>query len=835
MGRYPLDGLEVNVASLIESNRSMPHTEPQVRWMVPLSRKISAVIFLCILATEAVILCFTYFTERDQLLEQVDRTIEVLMPTLSPIILNNGSAVTVARTFRASKYPLIGVTVGTVKGQDDELGNIDGFRGLNEPGLSVLHKNESTYYYDRHVQIVSLFSKEPVDLYLRFDVSAIRDELNLFIFRVFLITLLITLLVIAGTLIGLQPLLFKPIQTLGSIMRRVDSTGLAAVSIPKNLLLKRDEIGDSFRAFKRMRDAIVKADKENRAITARFQGMADLAADCFFEIDSDRRFSFVAGKTDLVFGLRPAHIVGKTFEDLVALGSLPFPRAEDVVRTLREKGHWEGQLISRDKDKEGRTVKIIYTHLSDIGGNRIGARCVLTDTTLAAKLTRELTYRASHDELTGLYNRTEFSRRLVLCLQQIRVDQAKACVFVMDLDRFKYVNDRCGHLAGDEVLRRVADILRASVRAVDVIARTGGDEFAILLERCTAEHGQIIAEKIRNSIDRMRFEWDGEPHSVGASIGIVEIDNTYNDVDSVMLAADSSCFTAKRLGRNQVSVYSPSDKAIKERNEDLQLITLIEQGLSQDRCVLYQQPVLPLKQATTNTVHFEVLLRLLDESGEIIAPGAFLPCAERNGLIDGLDRRVINKVLHWLSDQEVDKSMDLTVSVNLSGASIADTGFQDFLLASIASAKISAQHLCFEITESAAVQNLTGSVEFLARLRALGCRIALDDFGTGFASLEYIKQLPLDFIKIDGAFIRDIAKSPLDQALVRCVSDVAHLLDVATIAELVEDEETIQVLNSLDIDFAQGYLISRPEPLTDLSSLLPAAQKSVDEVSIEAD
>jgi diguanylate cyclase (GGDEF)-like protein len=666
-------------------------------------------------------------------------------------------------------------------------------------------------------------------LFLRFDVSAVREELKLYIFNTFFLTLFVTLIVIAGCLIALRPFLFNPITTLGSLMRRVDRTGLAAVYIPNRMLLKRDEIGDTFRAFSRMRDALLKADEENQQITARFQGMADLAADCFFETDENRRFSFVAGDTFSVFGLRPSKMVGKTFADLVAQGRLPFAKPQEVVASLQEKGTWEGQLVSSDRHVEGRTVKMISTPLFDRDGNRVGMRGVLTDTTLAAKLTRELVHRAAHDGLTGLYNRTEFSRRLVGCLEQIRVDQGKACVFVMDLDRFKYVNDRCGHLAGDEVLRRVSEILRSSVRASDAVARMGGDEFAILLERCNSQNGLRVAEKIREAIDRMRFEWDGVVHSVGVSIGIVEVDETYTDVDAVILAADSSCFVSKRQGRNQVSVYSPSDDTVKERSEDMQWINLIERALKEDRCILFQQPIMPLKQAGTKKVHFEVLLRLLDESGEIVPPGAFLPCAERNGLIDGIDRQVVRKVLKWLAVQKAEPSTDLTVSMNLSGASIADANFQEFLLTSISEAPVSAHHLCFEITESAAVQNLVSSGEFLSRVRALGCRIALDDFGTGFASLEYIKQLPLDFIKIDGAFIREIANNPLDQALVRCVSDVAHLLDVETVAEFVENDETIHELNRLGIDFAQGFLIAKPKPLGDLSTLFPAAQADLTE------
>jgi Amt family ammonium transporter len=350
----------------------------------------------------------------------------------------------------------------------------------------------------------------------------------------------------------------------------------------------------------------------------------------------------------------------------------------------------------------------------------------------------------------------------------------------------------------------------------------GGDEFAILLQRCSVENGIKVAENIRSTVEQMRVDWEGDLVSVGLSIGIVEVDESYKDVDSIMLAADSSCLIAKRQGRNHVRVYSSGDDAVKQRSDDLQWITLIEKALKEDRCLLYQQPITPLCEISQPAVHFEVLLRILDDDGQIVPPGVFLPCAERNGLIDGIDRKVVGKVLQWLNDQQANDELDLTVSVNLSGASIADPDFQEFLLTSISDSGISARHLCFEITESAAIQNLSSSAEFLARVRALGCRIALDDFGTGFASLEYIKQLPLDFIKIDGAFIREIVDNPLDQALVRCVSDVARILEVATVAEFVENDETIRELTAIGVDFAQGYFISKPKPLENLSTLLPA-------------
>ena len=500
-------------------------------------------------------------------------------------------------------------------------------------------------------------------------------------------------------------------------------------------------------------------------------------------------------------------------------GELPVAQPAYCIMSLRSEGSWQGELKPLPGEIHPRSVRIMASLLKNEAGTTIGVRGTITDTTVASNLKRAIAHQETHDRITGLSNRAEFERQLNRKLAVLPSVRKPACVLALNLDRFKTINDACGHTAGDQLLLEVASLVKDVVREDDLLARHDADSFSLLLEQCPIEAGMKVAEKIRAAIEGHKFLYKGEAFALSASIGIAPIDRTVGRKENVMLNADAACYKAKESGRNQICAYDADDQVQLRRHDDVQWVTQINQAIKEDRLLLFYQPIAPLSFTNADYVHVEVLLRMRSRDGQILPPGAFLPAAERYDQIEAIDRWIVTNVLKWLEEQQVPAEMKLALSVNLSGTSAADPAFQKFLTDAIAKANINPAHLCFEMTESAAIHNLADTAVFLEQLRSLGCLIALDDFGTGFSSLEYIKQLPLDYIKIDGAFIRDITENKLDQALVRCVSEVARLLNVKTVAEFVENEATVQVLHSLSIDLVQGYHIARPKPLPNLDEL----------------
>ncbi|MGC1440410.1 MAG: EAL domain-containing protein, partial [Burkholderiaceae bacterium] len=463
--------------------------------------------------------------------------------------------------------------------------------------------------------------------------------------------------------------------------------------------------------------------------------------------------------------------------------------------------------------KDPKSVKIIVKYLHDDKGRECGVRGIITDVTVASDLARELRHQATHDPLTGLVNRAEFERRLNKALASFLDRMEPSVVLLLDLDRFKAVNDTCGHLAGDELLKQLSVLIGQQVRHGDVVARIGGDEFALLLTRCTIDDGAIVAEKIRAAVEKYRYVWHGESYAVGASIGAAQMENSFKNGEEVMRAADACCYKSKQEGRNRVSLYRLGDELVSSNHGEMMWLTQINQGLEENRFEIYKQPIVPVQDDAPGGEHFEVLLRLRGRDGVMLSPGEFLPAAERYGLMGSIDRWVVGKIVPWVAGRIANGATNLTVSVNLSGASASDPEFQAFLVETLGENFEATAGLCFEITESAAVKNLAGTADFLTLVQEMGCRIALDDFGTGFASMDYIKHLPLDYIKIDGAFIKNISDSPLDRALVQCVASVGRLLNVKTVGEFVESAQTIETLREVGIDYAQGYFTGKPEPL----------------------
>ncbi|TAH13369.1 MAG: PAS domain S-box protein [Curvibacter sp.] len=499
---------------------------------------------------------------------------------------------------------------------------------------------------------------------------------------------------------------------------------------------------------------------------------------------------------------------------------------ENPVDTCLKQGKIVGLanhtlLISKHGEEFG--IEDSAAPIRDARGGVLGVVLVFHDVTEQRRMSGEMSYRATHDELTGLVNRAEFESRLRRLLQKSHEDGSHHALMFIDLDQFKLVNDACGHTAGDQLLQQVSKLLGESVRSRDTLARLGGDEFGVILDHCTGEQAQRVAQQICDRMEEFRFLHDGRRFRIGTSIGLVAVSNAFATVAAVMQAADTSCYAAKEAGRNRVHVWFDTDQALRERHGEMQWTTRIEQALDEDKFVLYAQRITTL-EAGGHGLHAEVLLRMLDHDGGIISPAAFIPAAERFNLASRIDRWVLRNATDWL-EAHAEQANVQTLSVNLSGQSVGDRAFHRQVIEKLCSlAPHIRQRLCFEVTETAAVTNLADAALFIEQARALGVRIALDDFGAGASSFGYLKSLRVDFLKIDGQFIKDLVDDALDDAAVRCFVDVARVVGVKTVAEYVDREAVLERVKALGIDYAQGFHLHKPEPIERLLTVSLASQ-----------
>jgi len=433
-----------------------------------------------------------------------------------------------------------------------------------------------------------------------------------------------------------------------------------------------------------------------------------------------------------------------------------------------------------------------------------------------AKKNEQLNYQATHDPLTGLINRREFEARVDRAISHASAQSATHAIFYMDLDQFKLVNDTCGHAAGDELLQDLGKLLLSSVRKRDTLGRLGGDEFGMLLENCPLDKAVEIANTLLHAVDNFRFTWGEDCFRLGISIGIVPLDSSTDSLAQAMSAADSACYIAKESGRNKVQIAHLGDRRLQKRYGQIQWIARLKEALEHDRFTLYYQPIVPCASAGRNRRHFEILLRMIENDGSVVAPGAFLPAAEKYKLVSCIDRWVIEHAMAWLA-LESGYNETLLMSINLSAQSIGDPAMLKFIIDRMEATGVSPEQVCFEITETAAIANITAATSFMLTLRGYGFRFSLDDFGSGLSSFTYLKKLPIDFLKIDGVFVRDIASDPIDRAMVRSINELGQLLGKETIAEYVETMQIANELKKMGVDYAQGYAYSQPRPLEEFA------------------
>ena len=487
------------------------------------------------------------------------------------------------------------------------------------------------------------------------------------------------------------------------------------------------------------------------------------------------------------------------------------PVENPVQKCLRDgqvRGLANDTLLIR-RDGQSFNIDDSAAPIFDNKGKVLGAVLIFRDISEKRRMADQLILQAMHDALTGLVNRREFIYRIKRVLADQRPHDHNALLY-MDLDQFKIINDSCGHIAGDELLRQISSLMLSEVRSRDTLARIGGDEFGLLLEHCSLERAIVIGNNLRQKILDYRFGWKDKVFTLGVSIGAVSIDPG-DSLINVLSNADAACYAAKEHGRNRVHVYQSDDESLRLRQGEMQWTSRIKSALAKGRFQLYCQPIKALKSVEQNNKHCEILLRLAEEKGKIILPGEFIPAAERYELMGSIDRWVIGACLNKLCNQ---KPVPYGIfSINVSGQSIGDKEFLEFVVDLLRKYDTLPAHLCFEITETAAITNLVNARQYITTLKEMGCRFALDDFGSGLSSFGYLQSLPVDYLKIDGRFVKDMVNNPIDRVMVESICRIGHQMGHAMIAEWVESDITTNMLRDIGVDYAQGYAIGHPAAL----------------------
>lgn len=496
--------------------------------------------------------------------------------------------------------------------------------------------------------------------------------------------------------------------------------------------------------------------------------------------------------------------------------TVPMQSCDDMARGARIQG--DLCLVSASGRRYPVTGSV--APMRDNNGAGLGMVITLQDVSRTREIAHLLAYRAAHDDLTGLLNRREFALRVQQAIDSVQQLGRHHMLCYMDLDQFRVINDTCGHLAGDALLKQLADLLAPHVRETDTLARLGGDEFGILFWDCEPDDALMRVEELRDTVRKFRFSWDDKIFEIGVSIGMVPLTKEHHTMTEAMSLADSACYVAKEQGGGRIHMYQADDVALIRRQGEMQWVHRITQAYSESRFVLYAQEVVALLN-DQSAQRYEVLLRMLDDRGELVRPMEYIRAAERYNLMADLDRWVVSNALALIESylarrREQGELPVRRFAINLSGQSLGDDRTLDFVRSQFEKYPGMASHIVFEITETAAVSNLAQATSFIASLRELGCGFALDDFGTGVSSFAHLKNLDVDYLKIDGGFVRNIGFDPVDYAMVGSINHIGHVMNIATIAEYVEDQDILDKLRDLGVDYGQGNWLSKPVKLAEL-------------------
>ena len=549
---------------------------------------------------------------------------------------------------------------------------------------------------------------------------------------------------------------------------------------------------------------------------AKNKAIVDNTVDGFITFDDKGYIETFNRASERMFGYSIEEVIGKNVKILI---HAPY---HDKLDGYSHNYHTTGdkQIIGKHREVEGRRkdgcVFPMDLSVSEVGikGQKLYSG-IIRDISDRKQTEEQLSFQAKHDALTGLVNRLEFENRTKRLLSTIQHNKGEHALCYLDLDQFKVINDTCGHAAGDELLRQLGSVLSGIVRHRDTLARLGGDEFGILMEYCSLKQACRVAEALQIAIQEHQFSWEGRNFRVGASIGLVPITTATNSLTELMKNADVACYMAKDMGRNRIQTYHIEHSELVKRHGEMDWVERLNHALEEDRFCLYAQAIVPLDDNKLDK-HYELLVRMKDVEGSIILPGAFLPAAERYNLISKLDRWVIENTFYVLSENPTFFNEVDFFSINLSGQSLTDPEILDLIIRQLNESCITSDKICFEITETAAISNLSVAVKFISTLKGLGCRFALDDFGSGLSSFAYLKNLSVDYLKIDGMFVKDIANDPIDNAMVKSINEIGHIIGMQTIAEFVGNDVIKGMLKEIGVDYVQGYGIGKPQPLDEL-------------------
>lgn len=539
--------------------------------------------------------------------------------------------------------------------------------------------------------------------------------------------------------------------------------------------------------------------------------------------DADGRVDYMNPVAERVTGWSSNEAQGRPLTEIMPLTNeasrISIESPADISLRTRQVVSLTEQCLLVNRDGQEFHIEDSAAPIFDRDNNVIGVVLVFHDVTRERRMARQMTWEATHDSLTGLVNRREFAERLNNLLSSGDRGNAEHALLYLDLDQFKVINDTCGHDAGDELLRQLSRLLLQNVPTNSSLARLGGDEFGVLLENVSLEQARKVADQLLSTFSDFTYQWEDRRFDVGVSIGLVPIQHDTRNASLILSAADVACYVAKEAGRNRVHVYEESDFDLGQRHNEMHWVSRIKEALEENRFVLYRQEIISLN-AMDKTPHYELLVRMRSSDGTIIPPGNFIPAAERYNLMNALDRWVIDNAFQHLQllQQGGDKGI---YSINLSGNSLNDEDFAEYIVQKISDYRICTGQLCFEVTETAAVFNLGKASHIIKTLKKIGCRFSLDDFGSGLSSFGYLKNLPVDFLKIDGSFVKDMDTNPMNRAIVEAIHQVGHTLSIRTIAEFVENEAIVSQLRDIGVDYGQGYHFSRPEPLIDDSNVIP--------------
>jgi len=570
--------------------------------------------------------------------------------------------------------------------------------------------------------------------------------------------------------------------------------------------------------------AAVKREKQLRDVSEQMRREKEWAnvtlmsiADAVITTDQHGRITSVNDKAEKLTGLSRDVMRGKTLRDVCPIAqasigacSHPINACLDNRQTLTDSDNY--QFLAADGNTYA--VNLSIAAIIDLDDSLLGAVMTFRDITQSRHISAQLSWQAKHDHLTGLINRRELETKI----EEHRLDAKNYGnshnLLYIDLDQFKIVNDTCGHGIGDKLLKQISQVFQDQLRKDDILARIGGDEFCVLLPMCPAENALKIANTLRQATLEYRFVHDNKPYMLGASIGLSKISGHERNAAEILSAADSACYSAKSLGRNRVQVHDSRDANNEQPQQVMQWFSRLQSALEEDRFILYAQEIASIHHP--HTAHYEVLIRMLDQDGNIVPPNSFIPAAERFNLMQSIDRWVLEKVCLYFADLPKSLQKLPVISINLSGISVSDKHFLQATSKLFDQYDTPTDRICFEITETAAISNFKDALTFMTEMKKRDCRFSLDDFGSGLSSFTYLKTLPVDYLKIDGHFVKNITDDLVDKEFVESIHRIAQIMGIKTIAEFVENEQILDILRDIGVDYAQGYGISKPVPLDTL-------------------